>query len=102
MMGVVAVVLTRYKLTVFLAVAFLVFVAFRVRILEGSASGDLISPLFIGTGLLLMFLGRDFPDTTWSFTFWIGTHTPGSLCFALHSLTRESLLTHNVVRLRIW
>jgi hypothetical protein len=74
MMGVVAVFVTRYWVTVLIAVAFLAFIAYRVRIVHGAPNADMLSPFMIAVGLLLMHKGRILPETTWSFTFWLGTH----------------------------
>jgi predicted phage tail protein len=74
MMGVVAVFVTRYWVTVLIAVAFLAFIAYRVRTVQGAANAEMLSPFMIAVGLLLMHKGRILPETTWSFTFWLGTH----------------------------
>jgi hypothetical protein len=74
MMGVVAVFVTRYWITVLIAVAFLAFIAYRVRIVHGAPNADMLSPFMIAVGLLLMHKGRILPETTWSFTFWLGTY----------------------------
>lgn len=71
-MGFVAVLLTRYRITVFPTVAFLIFTAYRIKRVQGSFTIDACSPLAIAFGLILMLYGRTLPDVTWSFTFWIG------------------------------
>jgi cation transport ATPase len=73
MMGVVSVFVTRYWITVLIAVAFLAFIAYRVRIVHGAPNTDMLSPFMIAVGLLLMHKGRILPEMTWGFTFWIGT-----------------------------
>ena len=72
MMGIVAVLLVRYRITVFPTVAFLAFMAYRVRSSPGGGNTEMLSPFLIAVGLLLMNQGRTFPETTWSVTFWIG------------------------------
>lgn len=76
MMGLVSVVVVRWRLTLFPALCFMVFVAYRVhtvaRANPGTAdSKDMLAPLMIGVGLILMHRGRT-PDNPWSWTFWAG------------------------------
>jgi hypothetical protein len=73
-MGLVAVLLVRYRLTLFPAVAFLVFVSYRVHSVTATSpsnSMDMLSPLIISVGLVLMYRGRS-DDMEWSSSFWIG------------------------------
>mmetsp|Transcript_22708 Transcript_22708/g.37575 ORF Transcript_22708/g.37575 Transcript_22708/m.37575 type:complete len:329 (-) Transcript_22708:157-1143(-) len=75
MMGVVAVILVRFKLTLIPALCFLVFVAYRVHSIAkanpAASYMDMMSPLMIGIGLILMHRGRT-PEDPWSWTFWAG------------------------------
>lgn len=75
MMGFVAVVLVRFRLTLFPALGFMVFVAYRVHSVAQAAAagsvGDTLSPLLIGAGLILMHRGRTV-DNPWSWGFWAG------------------------------
>lgn len=79
MMGLVAVVVCRYRFTAYPALAVLAFIAYRVHVIAkaahpGSASNkDLLSPALIAVGLFLMHQGRSLPDVPWSYMFWIGT-----------------------------
>ena len=76
MMGLTTVVLVRYRLTLFPAVGFLIFVAYRVHSVSSAASPttnsmDMLSPLMIGVGLVLMYRGRSVGQE-WSYSFWVG------------------------------
>jgi hypothetical protein len=73
MMGLTAVILVRYRLTLFPAVGFLVFVAYRVHSVNATPTNsmDMLSPLMIGVGLVLMYRGRS-EDKEWSYSFWVG------------------------------
>jgi len=75
MMALVSVLLVRFRITLFPALAFLLFVAYRVHSMAQSNSGgshmDMLSPIMIGVGLVLMNRGRS-PDSSWSYTFWSG------------------------------
>ena len=79
MMGVVSVVLVRFRLLLYPALAFLVYVAYRVYSIAPPATasarsntGDTASPLLIGLGLILMHRGRT-SENPWSWGFWAGT-----------------------------
>lgn len=78
MMGVVATVLVRYRITLFPALCFLVFVAYRVHSISqtnaDASSMDMMSPLMIGAGLVLMHRGILIVDdsSSWTWTFWAG------------------------------
>jgi len=76
MMGLTAVILVRYRILLFPAVAFLVFVAYRVHFVTAlnatsRNSMETLSPLMIGVGLVLMYRGRS-GKLEWSQGFWIG------------------------------
>jgi hypothetical protein len=55
MMGLVSVFVSRYRLLLFPALALLAFVAFKIRSTPGSDSLEILSPFFIGTGLIIMY-----------------------------------------------
>ena len=68
-MGAVSVVVVRYRLTLFAALAFLGFVVFRIHSVATSTM-DYLSPFFIATGLGIMHQQSD-EDAGW-FMYWIG------------------------------
>lgn len=91
LMGLVAVVIVRYRWTVFPALLFMGYVVFQVAAKaavrggsvydSGSSIYDALSPALIIVGLIFMFLGRKRAVTTvdgggealeWTWTFWIG------------------------------
>jgi uncharacterized membrane protein YvlD (DUF360 family) len=72
MMGLTAVLLTRYLLLIVPAGLFLVFTAWRIKQLQGFTGWGACHPLVLGLGLVLMHYGRELPEMTWSFSFWIG------------------------------
>ena len=80
MMGLTAVLLTRYLLLIVPAGLFLVFTAFRIQKLPGSTGWDACHPLVLGLGLVLMHYGRTLPEQTWSFFFWIGAYINTVYC----------------------
>lgn len=68
MMGAVAVVLVRYRITLYPALGFLAFVAFRLLQRARIEGGyDVLSPIIISFGLLLMH-----QQAEWSRWFWLG------------------------------
>jgi hypothetical protein len=73
MMALTAVMLVRYRLTLFPALGFLIFIAYRVHSVNAAATNsmDMLSPLMIGVGLVLMYRGRS-GDRDWSYSFWVG------------------------------
>ncbi|KAI2513285.1 hypothetical protein MHU86_1056 [Fragilaria crotonensis] len=78
MTGFVSVVLVRFRLLLYPALAFLVFFAYRLHSIASSASSstrnsasEAASPLLIGLGLILMHRGRT-GDNPWSWGFWTG------------------------------
>lgn len=93
MMGFVAVLVTRYRITVFPAVAFLVYTSFRLKRMQGSSIFEASSPLVIAAGLLLMHYGRTLPEVTWTLMFWIGTNVVLWRLFT--NVCIESLATTN-------
>lgn len=74
MMGLTAVLLTRYLLLIVPAGLFLVFTAWRIKQLQGFTGWGACHPLVLGLGLVLMHYGRELPEMTWSFSFWIGAY----------------------------
>jgi len=79
MMAAVATFACRYKILMVPMLGFLCFIAYRIfgavkaaPANSGASLADMISPLAIGVGLLCLYSGRDFPDVTWSYTFWFG------------------------------
>jgi hypothetical protein len=72
MMGFVSVVLVRFRLLLYPACAFMMFVAYRVRSFASmGALGDTMSPLLIVAGLILMHRGRT-SEKPWNWSFWAG------------------------------
>lgn len=74
MMGLVSVILVRFRLTLFPALAFMVYVAYRVHTVAKATKGtreDMLSPLLIGVGLIFMYRGRTV-ENPWSWGFWAG------------------------------
>jgi len=83
MMAAVAVVLVRYRITLYPALAFLSFIAFRIfQQAQAHNAGcvyrgiplDFLSPLIIMGGLLSMHNGRT-ADGNWTALFWLGEAT---------------------------
>jgi hypothetical protein len=70
MMAAVSVITVRYRWTLFPALAFLAFVAYRIHSVASTAkesSMDMVSPFLIGIGLIIMHQSQ----AQW-FSFWIG------------------------------
>lgn len=98
MMGVVSVILVRYRITLIPALLFLVFIAYRIHSIAQqnntiATSSELMSPVMIGLGLVLMYRGR-MPDWTW--TFWAG-ETLVMIMFVYNSIPEKSSLLSSVV-----
>jgi hypothetical protein len=85
MMGAVSVIVSKYRVTLYPAQAFLAFIAYRIfqrtREPGGSSTWDVTSPILITAGLWAMHTGRISPDSiggtvgNWSMTtwwFWLG------------------------------
>ena len=77
MMGLAATVVSRYRLLLFPAIGFLCFIAYRVQSIASQGGNpaastmDMISPLMIGVGLVLM--NRSLAKSNeWTWTYWIG------------------------------
>lgn len=77
MMGAVAVILVRYRWTLYPTLAFLTYIAFHLFQRARAAGGsrfDVLSPILIATGLMLMYKGgemiREDGKSTW--VFWCG------------------------------
>lgn len=84
MMAAVSVILVRYKWTLYPALAFLAYVAYSI--IQGSRRNgsvsvyDVMSPLLIATGLVLMYRGQLQPGessvtSSGAFIFWLGEST---------------------------
>jgi hypothetical protein len=77
MMGSVSVIIVRYRLTFYPALAFLAFVIFRIfhqqSRLPGGSLYDTVPPSLIATGIMIMHSSsRSSNDQTWNKQFWIG------------------------------
>lgn len=74
MMGIASCLIARFCITLYLALAFMVFMAFRIYQNASRTGGsffDLMSPVLIASGLFLMFRGRT-SNGGWSKLFWCG------------------------------
>lgn len=70
MMGAVSLLVVRYRWTLFLALAFLAFIAFKIHSVA-SGTLDYLSPFLIGTGLVVMHQSSLDENSGW-FVYWIG------------------------------
>jgi hypothetical protein len=84
MTGGVSVILVRYWISLYAALAFLLFVTFRI--LQQSRWLDAISPAVIASGLLLMHTGRT-QEGLWTWRFWLGE------TFVISAFTFNSVAT---------
>jgi hypothetical protein len=74
MMGGVAVLLVRFRWTLFPALAFLSYISYQMfkrSSLPGGAYTDMISPFIIAIGLICMHRGRN-AEGGWTLLFWLG------------------------------
>jgi multisubunit Na+/H+ antiporter MnhG subunit len=73
MMGAISVVVVRYRLTLFAALAFLAFVAFRIHSVA-TATGDYLSPFLIAAGLVVMHQSSQNETLGWLYPclYWLG------------------------------
>jgi len=100
MMGVVSILLVRYRITLIPALLFLIFIAYRIHSIAQqnntvASSSDLMSPIMIGVGLVLMYRGRA-PDDPWSWTFWAGEALV-MIMFVYNSIPEKSSTMATVV-----
>lgn len=106
MLGLVAVLLIRYSITFYPMLAFLGYIALQIagkaRVRGGSVyetnngaqtqMTDVLSPLSIAVGLILMRSGRD-ETTEWSWVFWLGE----SMVIVLFFLNSVESIPRNLV-----
>jgi len=74
MMGVVAVVFVNYRVTLYPALLFLTYICFQILSragMPGASMYDVLPPLLIAAGLVLMHKGRT-QDGEWTYAFWVG------------------------------
>ena len=96
MMALISTFISRYKLTLIPAAAFLGFTSYRIystaKAVPGSAgTSEIASPLLIAAGIYLMYLGRDSAtDLHWSWTFWLGEVTVMTI-FINNSIPNKSI-----------
>mmetsp|Transcript_32740 Transcript_32740/g.48483 ORF Transcript_32740/g.48483 Transcript_32740/m.48483 type:complete len:340 (+) Transcript_32740:182-1201(+) len=98
MMGGVSILVVRYRITLIPALLFLVFIAYRIHSIAKqnntvATSSEMMSPVMIGLGLVLMYRGR-MPDWTW--TFWAGEALV-MIMFVYNSIPEKSSILSSVV-----
>lgn len=70
LLGAISLILTRYKVTIFPALAMLMFVTYRVRSVQTSSSLEKLSPCLIGIAIIIMYLSS---SGSWNWLlYWVG------------------------------
>lgn len=100
MMGLVSIFLVRYRITLIPSLLFLIFIAYRIHSIAqqnntAASSSDLMSPIMIGVGLVLMYRGRTLDDP-WSWTFWAG-ETLVMIMFVYNSIPEKNTAMATIV-----
>ena len=99
LLGLISLVIARYKWTLFPALAFLGFVTYKVRSapVPTESSLELISPLFIGIGMIIMYQAS---SGSWSTISSDGTQTANWSMYWLGESTTIFMFTYNSMEVK--
>jgi len=96
-LGAISLIIARYKLTLFPALAFLAFVTYKVRSVPTNNSLELLSPFMIGIGIIIMYQAS---SGSWSTTSADGLKSTRWLLYWLGESITISVFTSNSMEIK--